>query len=298
MISKIIEKLRRGNLLGRLDDRLVLLKVKNRNVWARYKHAKSYYALKKRFKKTLASSPDMGGGTDDEQFIVWTCWFQGEENAPALVKACFESMRNCFSDCEVIVLTEDNFKQFVTIPDYILEKYERGIISNAHFSDILRIEVLYKHGGLWLDSTVFVTAHSAPDYITDSRLFVYKSIELNKYANPIVASNWLIRAKKGSQIIAKTRELLFEYWKKYNKVRDYFFFHIFFTMATEMFPDEWEFIPTFSNIPPHILQFELLNSFTKTRLDQILRGADFHKLNWRIESDGTKNSFYDFLVKT
>ncbi|MDE7095373.1 MAG: capsular polysaccharide synthesis protein, partial [Anaeroplasmataceae bacterium] len=49
---------------------------------------------------------------------IWVAWFQGEENAPILVKKCIESIRSSFPDREVVILTEDNFKEYVDIPEY------------------------------------------------------------------------------------------------------------------------------------------------------------------------------------
>ena len=56
----------------------------------------------------------------------------------------------------VRILTKDNFKEYIDIPDYVLEKYEHGLILPAHLSDIVRCCLLYKYGGVWLDSTILM----------------------------------------------------------------------------------------------------------------------------------------------
>ena len=61
--------------------------------------------------------------------------------------------------------------------------------------------------------------------------------------------------------------------------------------------DEWNTIPTFNNINPHILQFELLNKYTKERFQQIEKMSCFHKLNRRIENNKEeKDTFYDYII--
>jgi len=45
----------------------------------------------------------------------------------------------------------------VELPGYIVEKWEKGRIPAAMFSDLLRVELLIKYGGTWIDSTVFCT---------------------------------------------------------------------------------------------------------------------------------------------
>ena len=84
---------------------------------------------------------------------VWFCWLQGIDSAPKLVQDCYNSIRYWLKDKEIIVITKENYKQYVEFPDYIIEKWEKGIISNTHFSDLLRLELLIRHGGLWLDAT-------------------------------------------------------------------------------------------------------------------------------------------------
>lgn len=44
---------------------------------------------------------------------------------------------------------------------------EKGIITNTHFSDLLRIELLINHGGLWLDATTYLTG-TLPNYISEN----------------------------------------------------------------------------------------------------------------------------------
>lgn len=85
---------------------------------------------------------------------VWMMWWQGEENAPDLVKRCIYSVRDTFG--QVKVITKDNFKDYVVLPDYILKKYENGVIDMANFSDIIRFNLLASHGGLWVDATIFI----------------------------------------------------------------------------------------------------------------------------------------------
>jgi hypothetical protein len=41
-----------------------------------------------------------------------------------------------------------------------LEKYQKKIIDNTHFSDLLRLELLIKYGGTWIDASVLVTKYN------------------------------------------------------------------------------------------------------------------------------------------
>ena len=133
--------------------------VVNSNIIALAERERCYRKLKRKYRKILINDKPI---INDEKIIeksdkIWICWFQGIENAPELVKACYNSVLKNYKDKEIIVLTEENYEQYVDIPEYILKKWKKGYISFAHFSDILRIELLSKYGGLWLDSTIFTT---------------------------------------------------------------------------------------------------------------------------------------------
>ena len=272
--------------------------VVNPNIIALAERERCYRKLKRKYRKILINDKPI---INDERIIeesdkIWICWFQGIENAPELVKACYNSVLKNYKDKEIIVLTEENYKKYVDMPEHIIKKWEKGYITFAHFSDILRIELLSKYGGLWLDSTIFTTKRSELVFNENIELFVFKQVDLDrKNSLAVVASNWLIYANKNNNIINLTKKLLYYYWKDYNYAINYNIFHIFFKLATEVYKDEWKNVPTFNNISPHILQFELNDDFQEIRFNEIKNMSDFHKLNWRIKSEN-KNSFYNYIV--
>ena len=83
---------------------------------------------------------------NDKGEKIWTMWLQGEDKAPALVKACFRSVRRHCSQ-ELVVLDEKTVFDYITLPEKIIKKYKSGKIGHAHFADICRVELLYEHGG-------------------------------------------------------------------------------------------------------------------------------------------------------
>lgn len=159
---------------------------------------------------------------------------------------------------KIIVFDSKNYQQYANFPPYITEKFEKGIISKTHFSDLLRLQLLVNHGGTWIDSTVYCT--KSPDFAFNIPIFVFKN---NDRADPsCVFSSWFISSQTNDSILTLTRDLLFEYWKNHDSLFHYFLIHFFFTMATEKFTDEWKAVPTFSNIPPHTLQRELFDEYS------------------------------------
>ena len=56
-------------------------------------------------------------------------------------------------------------------------------------------------------------------------------------------------------------------------------------------------MPRFSNIPPHILQFEFLEEYSQERFEEIKKMSSVHKLSQKIDfSKAKKNSFYEYIL--
>ena len=281
----------------RLKRRLLTNNIKNIITRTNYQQNLNYDYLYKHYNNIINSS-NYKNTNKRENKTVWICWFQGMENAPEIVKKCYESICNTFKDYQIIVITENNYKEYVNIPDYIIEKRKNNIISNAHFSDIIRIELLAAKGGIWIDSTVYCTSSVVPKYLTENDMFLFKEVNLNRGDAPsIVASSWFMKANAGNPIVLLTRDLIREYWKKHNILLDYFLLHLFFSMATKKYKTIWEKVPTYNNINPHIMQFELNNNYTKERFEYYKSISDFHKLTFKLKVDNiSKNSNLNFIL--
>lgn len=81
---------------------------------------------------------------------IWFLWYQGLAEAPLVVKKCYESWQKYNPDWEVIFLDENNLKDYIT-PSLPPEKLSQ--LSKNHQSDLLRVELLAKYGGVWVDAT-------------------------------------------------------------------------------------------------------------------------------------------------
>jgi glycosyltransferase involved in cell wall biosynthesis len=234
------------------------------------------------------------GGTEKNP-VIWWCWLQGLENAPELVKACYESCKQL--GLEIKVITEENFPQYVTIPDFILKKREAGIISNTHFSDILRLELLTEYGGTWIDATVLITGKGILSYIEDERLFCFRHCMRGAESLVIEASSWFISACRGDKILSDTKAMLYEYWKNEDTLVHYFLFHFFFSIACRKNSQIWDEVPMLSNVPPQIMQTYLYRPYTKKEWERFCTMSDVHKLTWKSQRPQTaKRLIYDYII--
>lgn len=225
---------------------------------------------------------------------VWVCWFQGMENAPPIVQHCYRSLQKNLPDREIVLLTEENYTQYVQLPDHILKKAAEGIIPKAQFSDLLRLELLIRHGGTWIDSTVLCSGGSIPEYMMDSDLFMFQNLKPGLDGHCTCISNWFITACTNHPLLLLTQALLYNYWKNNNSLVDYFIFHDFFQLAIEAYPEEWAKVVPFSNSTPHILLLRLFEPYDEQTWLAIKAMTPFHKLSYKFtQSDPlTEGTYY------
>lgn len=246
---------------------------------------KSYSWLRKKFDSDLkqieAELPkEQNCAVAEKQ--VWICWLQGIENAPQIVQDCYASVCYWMKDWKITVITAQNMSEYVQFPDYIIDKWKAGIITNTHLSDLLRLELLIHYGGLWMDSTTYMT-DSLPTYVADSNLFVYRNGWMDM--EMINMGSWLMYSKyTNDRILLETQQLLYRYWKKYNYLKNYFLLHIFFRMVTDENPKLWEQVPAINHIDSHLLMQELPKQYDKNRCKKIKNLTPIHKLTYKFKT--------------
>lgn len=304
MIEKIIEATKNGTLLWKIKRKIYeterkkqkILFVKNRDVKSVAYQCKDYAKLYRQYKAQIQE----GVSTTAERVHsdkVWVCWLQGYEKAPALVKACINSIHGVMPEKDIVILTNENYKQYVDFPEYIEEKFQKGQIGMAHFSDLLRISLLAQWGGMWIDATALCTDKKFFEYVSKQPLFVFKQLNLsNQDDPPIIASNWYISCETNNPIILLTRNLLYSYWKDHDFAENYFIFHLFFAMACRRYKEEWNSVPTFNNNSPHVLMFELSSDYTNERWKQLMKMSGIHKLQRYEDYSDLKNSNYCHIL--
>lgn len=263
---------------------------------------KIYRKLRKRYMpimKALDTPASVETGPSKKSSKVWVCWMQGIENAPALVQKCYASLKRNLNGKEIVLITSENVRKYTDFPAWIWEKYEKGLITHTHFSDLLRIELLCRHGGTWIDATVFCSGPNIPDYMLDSDLFMFQNLKPGADGSTLNISSWFITACANNKVLLAVRKLLWNYWKRENKLIDYFLIHHFMIMALDYYSDETKKIIQFPNSLPHVLLLMLFESFNQEKWDAVTAACPFHKLAYKrskeeMEKDGT---YYKYIME-
>ena len=76
---------------------------------------------------------------------------------PEIVSICYKSLLEHSSSKTVNLITSENLNEYILVPDFIKGYLDKGKISRTHFADYIRIMLLAKYGGLWIDASVLVT---------------------------------------------------------------------------------------------------------------------------------------------
>lgn len=153
---------------------------------------------------------------------IWICWFQGLDNAPEIVQKCIQSIRRHAGSHRVVIVTEQNMFDLVQLPDYIRDKYKSGTITMQNFSDILRMALLERYGGVWIDATMFAVS-ALPEEIFNCNFYTIKRRKGAPFYIP--GGRWsayFLAAKKNSPLIHCCLRIFFEYWKENVSLIDYF----------------------------------------------------------------------------
>ncbi|WP_343338754.1 hypothetical protein TPELB_09640 [Terrisporobacter petrolearius] len=234
---------------------------------------------------------------------IWVCWLQGEENAPKLVKNCIRSIRRHSKNHKVILITQNNYSNYIDIPQYIVEKFNSKKISSAHFSDIIRMMLIRDYGGLWLDATVYCKT-DIPEEILNSSLFSCKSIrQKSNYISEYQWTSFILGGRKNGLFYRFMVDFYLEYWKKEEVAIDYLFMDYVVVLARKNIK---EIDAQIENIPINNLDRDYLavifnNKFQdKEYKEFISNDTYFYKLSWRekfkyISDDGGKTFYYVFL---
>ncbi|MBQ9419343.1 MAG: capsular polysaccharide synthesis protein [Synergistaceae bacterium] len=227
-----------------------------------------------------------GGSTSINKNIspIWTVWWQGVDNLPDIVKICHASIRRHCGSHPFIILTSENFGDYVTLPAHVLEKFHSGAITVTHLTDIIRLALLYQHGGMWLDSTIFISGE-IPRNVFDDEYFTIKRPPLRKDRNAAQNrwTNFLHSAKKGNLLCGFVYDFYVEYWKSQNMLIDYFLADYAILTACEEIPACKKILDSVSLVNYDIYRLEnLLNeTFSPGVYDELRKTIPFSKLSWR-----------------
>lgn len=162
--------------------------------------------------------------------IIHYCWF-GHTKKSKLIEKCINSWLVYFLVWKIIEWNEDNYD--VNKSSYTKEAYEEKKF--AFVSDVVRLEVLYTYGGIYLDTDVEIFEYSPLQKYLDKKMIL--CFENEKAINTGILFGVELQSKN-------VRKLLSDYHYRHFQLKDGFDLTVNTKrkepIIKEMFPElEW-----------------------------------------------------------
>ncbi len=233
-----------------------------------------------------------------DEKIIWQYWHQGTKEAPKIIKKCLLSVKEQMKGYKQIVLDYNSIKDYVELPDRYYRLLEDKKMKIAHFSDVLRVYLLEKYGGTWIDSTIYLT-DKIPDEIMNSNFCILQKDILSDLSGNN-NSCFFIHNKEYSAHIAMMKNILDKYWAENDFVINYFMFEHISTMLSQIkgeLKDEWDNMPRYSAEITGELQKHLFDEFKIDEFEKIKKLTPIHKLTYKKpKKTAQKNTYYDYIL--
>jgi hypothetical protein len=158
--------------------------------------------------------------------IIWTFWDSKDAEANFVIKKCLENWKKNNPKHVIVVLNKENLNVFIENVDVLKFKHVTDLVTNKinfqRLSDYVRLLVLKRYGGIWMDASTILTRDlDWVDIFHDSCNTV--CFYLQKFTKDLpvpVIESWFIATKKGADFV--------DYWcleflnlEKYESVDDY-----------------------------------------------------------------------------
>lgn len=135
--------------------------------------------------------------------IIYTYWHS--DILPPFVEKCISSWKMHLSGYAINVIHDKNISDY--IPDTITEKWKKTL-THQQRADLIRLELLHKTGGIWLDSSVIL--NQSLDWVhsyqrNEQSEFVGFKINYYQTTSTPVVENWFMASIPNSKFIKDWR---------------------------------------------------------------------------------------------
>lgn len=296
------KKLANYRMLDELCWRLSLTKIssvyhKKKDEWIlSYLKAKLDFVIEK-------YKADKFIGEENAVSPIWVCWWSGEDDAPAIAKQCIKSIYKNAGTHPVHIITEKNYMEYLDIPDYILKKVNSGAMCIANFTDYLRVSLLAKYGGLWLDATIFCSSTIPDEYFTNS-FFTCKSEPIeSRYLSKFRWTGFCLGGWKQHVFFRFLKEAFECYWVSEEVSIDYLLMDYLFETAYRHLPVVKkcmdEVVP--NNLSRDDLQAAMNMALPASSWENVIKNDTvLYKLSWRetysLKTETGEQSIFDYYL--
>jgi hypothetical protein len=204
-------------------------------------------------------------------FVYWD-----SEEQPDVVQHCIDSMRKYLpADLKLIELNAKTVGDWVQIDKRIMDRVDIP----AHAADMIRLHLLAKYGGMWLDASCLLNPEfsSFYDRIRDQDFFLFT------YSGSRTG-NWFIWARPESYRLQLLRTALDRWFTNGGKWTNYFMFHDVVEMlywTDDRYRHEWDAGLSLAPTNAFDCHKALGRSVTDEEWSAVRQRSPINKLSWR-----------------
>jgi hypothetical protein len=214
--------------------------------------------------------------------VIHLYWDQGLEDAPGLVRLCVRSWEQLHPNWTIRLWDRQAAEEIVDRASLPVG------LKITPYSDILRTEILRRHGGVWADATVYCTRP------LDSWLLQIMCqtdfFALSRPGTDREIASWFLAARPDSAMVEALSRAVARYWSRQKSpTRVYHWFQYVFEWLDRTslaFHASWRTAPKIGAAPMLLLQEKLVAGETPDAEEgEILRAMPMHKLTHKRELD-------------
>jgi len=230
-------------------------------------------------------------------FVMWRQWY---ENMPEIVRICYKSIQDHSCGFEVVLLTKHNYKNYINLPEFILKKVSKWLISITHLSDIIRMRLLSLYWWIRIDATMYICSDVLNKFLNTNLNTTYTSEWNQKH---MVFDKWttFFIWWTTNRLFSFVYDFLIQYHKDYDKIVNYFLVDYAIHLAYNHFEDCKEDIDACSlNNQELRTLFDIFNKRYDEKLYKSLLKQGFFKLSfkWKLHThtpDWSATYYWKFL---
>ena len=233
---------------------------------------------------------------------IWVCWWQGEKSMPEMVKKCFNSIIRYSNGHPVKLITFENYKDYVQVDHRIVDKVKNGTFKLAHFADLVRLKLLEQYGGLWLDSTILLTANINEDFFQK-----FFSVKIKPVDNDSVSEyRWCSFVLGGGKDVRCIYSLLSSMLERYMLENEVFIDYILIDYFLDILYRENRLVKEtidampYTNPNLHNLRIKFDDELNEVQWDSMLSDTEIFKLTYKgkhsKQNDKGMPTFYGYIL--
>lgn len=215
-------------------------------------------------------------GAREMQRVIWMLWFQGWDAAPPIARACLASWRRHNPDWELVPLENDNLTQYVDL-DYAVPTVCGKWLPAAAHSELVRVALLKRHGGVWVDGSVYC-AKPLDEWLSSHMPAGFFAFD--RPGPDRMLSSWFLATLASSPVVDGWLDAARTYWDARSTWHRYYWFHDLFAQIYDEHSEVrriWDETPKISADHPHYFapyQNKLLGVLTASDRERVESGRD------------------------